>query len=130
LEDQGNLGLKQAHLAARLQVLGWEIDRAGVSKIESQLIWVSDFQMLYLGEALKIPPVELLPKLDPAKRWVIDAMGGHAFSVTPALSTKAAASLRANCAKGTKSFATAPKTPAASSLRKDPYHSDGLPASH
>jgi hypothetical protein len=79
--------------------------------------------MLYLGEALKIPPVELLPKLDPAKRLgenivklrtkrataaasshfapsreprIPDAMGGHAFSVTPALSTKAAASLRAN----------------------------------
>jgi transcriptional regulator with XRE-family HTH domain len=63
-----NLGLKQADLAAGLQVLGWEIDRAGVSKIESQLIWVSDFQMLYLGEALKILPLELLPKLDPAKR--------------------------------------------------------------
>ena len=63
-----NLGLKQDELAARLQVVGWEIDRAGVSKLESQLIWVSDFQMLYLGEALKIPPMELLPKLDPAKR--------------------------------------------------------------
>jgi transcriptional regulator with XRE-family HTH domain len=63
-----NLGLKQADLAAGLQVLGWEIDRAGVSKIESQLIWVSDFQMLYLGEALKILSLELLPKLDPAKR--------------------------------------------------------------
>ena len=50
-----NLGLKQDELAARLQVVGWEIDRAGVSKLESQLIWVSDFQMLYLGEALKIP---------------------------------------------------------------------------
>ena len=44
-----NLGLKQPDLAARLQVPGWEIDRAGVSKIESQLIWVSDFQMLYRG---------------------------------------------------------------------------------
>lgn len=63
-----NLGLKQADLAARLQLLGWEIDRAGVSKIESQLIWVSDFQMLFLGEALRVPPVELLPKLDPTKR--------------------------------------------------------------
>ena len=63
-----NLGLKQDELAARLQVVGWEIDRAGVSKLESQLIWVSDFQMLYLGEALKIPPMEVLPKLDPARR--------------------------------------------------------------
>ena len=62
------LGLKQADLAARLQILGWGIDRAGVSKIESQFIWVSDFEMLYLSEALKIDVTELLPYLDPAKR--------------------------------------------------------------
>ena len=63
-----SLGLKQAELAARLEVLGWQIDRAGVSKIESQFIWVSDFEMLYLSEALAIPVTELLPKLDPTKR--------------------------------------------------------------
>ncbi|MEO6754649.1 MAG: helix-turn-helix domain-containing protein [Chthoniobacteraceae bacterium] len=63
-----SLGLKQADLAARLQILGWEIDRAGVSKIESQFIWVSDFEMLYLSEALKIAVTELLPNLNPAKR--------------------------------------------------------------
>ena len=63
-----SLGLKQADLAARLQILGWGIDRAGVSKIESQFIWVSDFEMLYLSEALKIDVTELLPNLDPAHR--------------------------------------------------------------
>ena len=63
-----SLGLKQADLAARLQILGWEIDRAGVSKIESQFIWVSDFEMLYLSEALKIEVTQLLPNLDPANR--------------------------------------------------------------
>ena len=62
------LGLKQADLAARLQIGGWEIDRAGVSKIESQLIWVSDFQMICLSEALSIAVTELLPKLDPGQR--------------------------------------------------------------
>ena len=62
------LDLKQAELAARLEVLGWMIDRAGVSKIESQFIWVSDFEMMYLSEALAIPVTELLPKLDLTKR--------------------------------------------------------------
>lgn len=62
------LGLNQADLAARLQIAGWEIDRAGVSKIESQLIWVSDFQMIYLSEALLISVTELLPKLEPGRR--------------------------------------------------------------
>lgn len=63
-----SLGLKQAELAARLEVLGWMIDRAGVSKIESQFIWVSDFEMMYLSEALATPVTELLPKLDPTER--------------------------------------------------------------
>lgn len=63
-----SLGLKQADLAARLQILGWGIDRAGVSKIESQFIWVSDFEMLYLSEALKIDVTELFPKLESGKR--------------------------------------------------------------
>ena len=63
-----SLGLEQVDLAARLQILGLEIDRAGVSKIESQFIWVSDFEMLYLSEALKIEVTQLLPNLDPAKR--------------------------------------------------------------
>ena len=63
-----SLGLKQAELAARLEVLGWMIDRAGVSKIESQFIWASDFEMMYLSEALATPVTELLPKLDPTER--------------------------------------------------------------
>ena len=63
-----NLDLKQTNLAARLQILGWEIDRAGVSKIESQFTWVSDFEMLYLSEALKIEVTALLPVLDPTMR--------------------------------------------------------------
>ena len=33
---------KQRDLAARLEVAGWQIDRAGVSKIESRLVRVSD----------------------------------------------------------------------------------------
>ena len=62
-----SLGILQADLAARLQILGWPIDRAGVSKIESQLVWVSDFGLLYLSQALKVTVPDLLPKLDPAK---------------------------------------------------------------
>ncbi len=54
-------------LAARLQILGWQIDRAGISKIESQLVWVSDFGLLYLSQALRVTVPDLLPKLDPAK---------------------------------------------------------------
>lgn len=44
------------------------MDRAGVSKIEGQLMWVSDFQMMCLSEALSMAITELLPKLDRSKR--------------------------------------------------------------
>ena len=63
-----SLDLRQSDLAARLQILGWEVDRAGVSKIEGQLIWVSDFQMMCLSEALSIAVADLLPKLDSSIR--------------------------------------------------------------
>jgi len=58
-------GLKQKELAARLERLGWQIDRAGVSKIESRLMKVSDFQQIYLAHALKVGLLDLFPKIDP-----------------------------------------------------------------
>lgn len=61
-------GLTQKAFAAKLQLAGWWIDRAGVSKIESQFIWVRNFEMLYLSEALRIAVTDLFPNLDPAKR--------------------------------------------------------------
>jgi transcriptional regulator with XRE-family HTH domain len=59
-------GWKQKDLAARLQILGWDIDRASVSKIESQLVWVGDFEMFYLAEALRVDLKQLFPAFDPA----------------------------------------------------------------
>lgn len=58
---------KQKDLAAKLQILGWDIDRAGVSKIESRLIKVSDYQLLCLMHVLKVDAQELLPAIDPKK---------------------------------------------------------------
>ena len=59
-------GWKQKDLAAKLQILGWDIDRASVSKIESQLVWVGDFEMFYLAEALRVELKQLFPAFDPA----------------------------------------------------------------
>ncbi len=56
-------GLKQKELAAKLERLGWRIDRAGVSKIEARLMKVSDFQQMYLAHALKVGLLDLFPKL-------------------------------------------------------------------
>ncbi len=46
--------ITQADLAARLQMMGWEIDRAGVAKIEIGLRQVTDVEVDKLAKALKV----------------------------------------------------------------------------
>ena len=58
------LKLRQRDLAARLEVAGWQIDRAGVSKIESRLVHVSDYRQFYLAYALGVSVMDLLPRVD------------------------------------------------------------------
>ncbi len=60
-------GWSQSRLAIQLQLLGLDKDRVGVAKIESRLVHVNDFQMLYLSEALGVPVPELFPKVQGAK---------------------------------------------------------------
>ena len=59
--------LKQKELAAQLELAGWQLDRAGVSKVESRFIKVSDYQLLCLMHVLKVDAQELLPSIDPKK---------------------------------------------------------------
>lgn len=54
-------GLSQEALAARLQVAGWDITRAGISKIESRIRRVNDAEMLVLARALKCDLIDLFP---------------------------------------------------------------------
>ena len=58
-------GWKQKELAAKLQILGWDIERGSVSKIEAQLVWVGDFEMFYLAGALQVEVNALFPAFDP-----------------------------------------------------------------
>jgi len=51
----------QQALAARLQVLGWDIDRFGVSKIERGVRRVTDEELLFLVKALGISISLLMP---------------------------------------------------------------------
>src|ERR1044071_9134700 len=61
--------LTQPMLVARCQLLGWDISRETMAKIESQIRWVSDFELLALAKALEVsvqelwPPIELIPKM-------------------------------------------------------------------
>jgi transcriptional regulator with XRE-family HTH domain len=60
---RNRLGWSQDMLAAKLQILGMEkISRAKVSKIEAQIIWVSDGDLYYLAEVLNIGVDDLYPE--------------------------------------------------------------------
>jgi transcriptional regulator with XRE-family HTH domain len=63
--------MSQAQLAAQCQILGWEISRETLAKIESQIRWVADFELLCLATALNVKVAVLLP--EPPKRQ-------HSFS--------------------------------------------------
>jgi transcriptional regulator with XRE-family HTH domain len=56
--------LTQADLAARLQVAGFDIDRAGVSKIECQIREVDDREVLGLAGVLGVRAAWLLGEDD------------------------------------------------------------------
>ena len=57
----------QSDLAVKLQLAGWDISRVGVAKIESQLVWVGDFELFYLMKVFQVPLADLLPEVDLGK---------------------------------------------------------------
>ena len=48
--------LSQQQLAELLQRKGWDISRGMVARIEGQVRWVSDFELLFLSEAMGVAP--------------------------------------------------------------------------
>ena len=46
--------MTQAELAAKLQLLGQDLDRAAVSKIEARIREVTDYEVLALANALRV----------------------------------------------------------------------------
>lgn len=59
LREKG--GLTQPMLAAKCQLLGWDLSRETLAKIESQIRWVADAELLCLANALKVPVQQMLP---------------------------------------------------------------------
>lgn len=62
-------GWSQDQLAAQLNLTGWDISRATLSKIEAQLRCVTDGELLYLARALKVDMAALIPA-DVARRFL------------------------------------------------------------
>ena len=48
-------GLTQPMLVARLNLAGWDISRETLAKIESQIRWLADFELVRFAEALSVP---------------------------------------------------------------------------
>lgn len=59
LRDQQ--GMTQEALAARCGVLGWDLSRGTLSKIEAQLRCVTDNELRILADALKVRLDDLYP---------------------------------------------------------------------
>lgn len=60
-------GMTQEMFAARCSILGWDLSRATLSKIEAQLRCVTDAELVILAKVLKVDVGALLP---PKKRHV------------------------------------------------------------
>ncbi len=54
-------GLTQPMLVAKVQLLGWDLSRETLAKIESQIRWVADCELVCLAKALNVPVDALLP---------------------------------------------------------------------
>jgi len=52
--------LTQPLLVAKLNLLGWDISRETLAKIEAQFRWVADFELVQLAEALRVDAGEIL----------------------------------------------------------------------
>lgn len=53
-------GLTQAQLVAKLNLTGWDVSRDIVARIEGQIRWVADFEIIKLAEALGVEAPDLL----------------------------------------------------------------------
>lgn len=53
-------GLTQAQLVAKLNIAGWDLSRDTLAKIESQVRWIADFEILRLAAGLGMDAPEFL----------------------------------------------------------------------
>ena len=60
-------GWSQTDFALHLQLVGWNISRSGIAKLEAQLLEVGDCELCYLRQVLRVDVRELFPPLNPHK---------------------------------------------------------------
>jgi transcriptional regulator with XRE-family HTH domain len=57
---RNQLGWSQTDLAAKCQLIGWDVSRDIIARIEGQVRWVGDFELSLLARALQAPILELM----------------------------------------------------------------------
>ncbi len=60
-EERNHLGLTQAALAAKCQLMGWDLSREVLAKIESGVRGITDKEIAIFSDVLGVPVQELLP---------------------------------------------------------------------
>jgi len=76
-------GLTQPMLAARCSRFGWDLSRETLAKIEGQLRWISDFELVCLAMALQIEPMKLLPGKEAFAKTLRDFFGRLSRTTEP-----------------------------------------------
>jgi transcriptional regulator with XRE-family HTH domain len=61
---RNQLGWSQSKLAGVCQLQGWDVSRGVIARIEGQVKWVCDTELLSLAKALKVSVPELFPRKD------------------------------------------------------------------
>ena len=54
----------QHKLAIKLQLVGWDVTRSTVAKIEARVIWVGDFQLFYFTRIFRVSLEDLFPVIN------------------------------------------------------------------
>jgi transcriptional regulator with XRE-family HTH domain len=58
----------QETLAEKLQLLGWDIGRVSLAKIESRLVHVEEYELLYFARAFNVRLDEVFPPMDTGRQ--------------------------------------------------------------
>jgi transcriptional regulator with XRE-family HTH domain len=66
-EIRKSMNLSQKELVARCNLIGWDISRGTLAKIESQSRKISDGEVLYFSKALKVKVGALFNETSPSR---------------------------------------------------------------
>ena len=76
-------GITQQTFAERCQRMGWDLSRDTLAKVESQMRWLSDFELAFLAEALSVPLDLLLPERGTVTQKIVREFVGRLSAGRP-----------------------------------------------